>query len=82
VILLAVGHLAKRCGVDRRGYLREDGLNRGEDRDLRLRDLQHMREVYRVPRYRHSPAWQSKSKRRAWELSRAMLKIREAVVAG
>ena len=35
--LFAVGHLAKRGGLDGRRYLRGDGLDRREDRDPRRR---------------------------------------------
>ena len=37
-----VGHLAKCGGINRRDDLRRDGFNRGQDRDFRRGDTEHM----------------------------------------
>ncbi len=46
--LAAIGHLAQRRRVHRRGNLRVDRLDRRQDRDLGLRDVQHVRQLDRV----------------------------------
>ena len=43
--LAAVGHLAERGGIDRGGHLRVDGLDGGQNRDLRLTDAERNREI-------------------------------------
>ena len=46
--LPAVGHFAQRCGVDRGAHLRVHGFHRGEQRHLRLRDAERMRNINRI----------------------------------